>query len=266
MRLGVLGHSGRLGGCVITAAAHAGIALSGGCSGRAGPPAGLRLFATAADLAAESDVVIDFTVPDAAPAHAAAVQAAGCAWVLGTTGLTDAQSAHVIDAARTVAVVWAANFSAGITLLLDAATRLAARLPAADYDAEILEMHHRGKRDAPSGTALAFGHAVAAGRGVTLAAHRADQRDGPRPPGAIGFASLRGGGVAGEHTLFFAGPGERLALSHTAEDRGVFARGALRAAAWTLGRPPGLYDMRDVLGLPGQNPGPAAPSTSSGEP
>jgi 4-hydroxy-tetrahydrodipicolinate reductase len=173
--------------------------------------------------------------------------------VLGTTGLSAAAEAAVARAAGQTTIVWAANFSPGVTLLLDLARRLAASLPASDYDAEILEMHHRQKRDAPSGTALALGYAVAEGRGGDLATLRTAAREGqtgPRPPGAIGFASLRGGQVVGDHTLLFAGSDEHISIRHEALDRRIFARGAVRAALWTQGRAPGLYDMRDVLGLP----------------
>ena len=151
-----------------------------------------------------------------------------------------------------IPVVWAANFSPGVTLILTLAERLARALPADDYDAEILEMHHRQKLDAPSGTALALGHAVAQGRGISLAASAIRARDGQtgsRPPGAIGFAALRGGQVVGEHTLLFAGETEHIAITHKALDRRVFARGAVRAALWTQGQKPGLYTMADVLGL-----------------
>jgi 4-hydroxy-tetrahydrodipicolinate reductase len=177
---------------------------------------------------------------------------AGCAWVLGTTGLSEADQEAVREAARRIPVVQAANFSPGVTLLLALAERLGAALPADTYDAEILEMHHRQKTDAPSGTALALGEAVARGRDVSLEAFAVRARDGdtgPRPPGAIGFASLRGGQVVGEHTLLFAAGDEQIALTHRAFDRGVFARGAVRAAMWVHGRQPGLYGMQDVLGM-----------------
>ena len=213
---------------------------------------GLARGGDAAGLARASDVVVDFTSPETALAHAAAMADAGTAWVLGTTGLSPDAHAAIHAASRRIAVVWAANFSAGVTLMLALAERLAAALPAAEYDAEILEMHHRGKRDAPSGTALALGEAVAAGRGVSLAEHAVRARDGevgPRPPGAIGFAAMRGGQVVGEHTLLFAGAAEHISISHSALDRRVFAQGAVRAALWTAGRAPGLYGMKDVLGL-----------------
>jgi 4-hydroxy-tetrahydrodipicolinate reductase len=184
--------------------------------------------------------------------HAAALAAAGTAWVLGTSGLSAADEAAVDAAATRIPIVYAANFSAGVTLVLALAERMAATLPAAQYDAEILEMHHRQKVDAPSGTALALGRAVAAGRGVDLAAVMQSGRDGhtgPRETGAIGFAALRGGQVVGEHSLLFAGADEQIILTHKAFDRRTFASGAVRAALWVAGRPPGLYGMKDVLGL-----------------
>jgi 4-hydroxy-tetrahydrodipicolinate reductase len=149
-------------------------------------------------------------------------------------------------------VVYAANFSAGVTLVLALAGRMAAALPAAAYDAEIVEMHHRQKVDAPSGTAIGIGRAVAEGRGVALEAVMESGRNGhtgARRPGAIGFASLRGGQVVGEHTLIFAAADEQIALTHRAFDRRTFAAGAVRAALWAVERPPGLYTMADVLGL-----------------
>ena len=203
-------------------------------------------------LAAASDVVVDFTHADTAIAHASALQYGPAAWVLGTTGLSRDAEAAVRAAARRIAIVWAPNFSPGVTLLLAAAATLARSLPSADYDAEILEMHHRAKRDAPSGTALALAEAVAAGRGVPLQQIRArDGQTGARPAGAIGFAAMRGGQVVGEHTLLFAGDCEHISLTHKALDRRIFARGAVQAAFWVQGRAPGLYGMADVLGLPG---------------
>ncbi len=170
--------------------------------------------------------------------------------MLGTSGLSAGDEAAVAEAAQRIPVVYSANFSPGITLLLELAERMAAALPGDSYDAEIVEMHHRQKVDAPSGTAVALGRAVAAGRGVDLAAMSESGRDGhtgPRRPGAIGFAALRGGQVVGEHTLLFAGASEHVALTHRAFDRRVFASGAVRAAGWVHRQPPGLYSMRDVM-------------------
>jgi 4-hydroxy-tetrahydrodipicolinate reductase len=213
---------------------------------------GTRSGETLDALAAASDVVIDFTRASAVQAHAEALAQAGTAWVLGTSGLSAADEAAVAAAAARIPVVYAANFSAGVTLVLALAERMAAALPPAQYDAEILEMHHRQKVDAPSGTAIALGRAVAAGRGVDLPTVMQSGRDGhtgPRETGTIGFATLRGGQVVGEHSLLFAGADEQIILTHKAFDRRTFASGAVRAALWVTGRPPGLYGMREVLGL-----------------
>jgi 4-hydroxy-tetrahydrodipicolinate reductase len=241
---------GRLVACEVVAA---GAALAGG-TWRAGevPPEGIAHYADAGALAGHSDVVVDFTHASTVRAHATALAGAGCAWVLGTTGLTAMDQAAVRQAASHIPIVQAANFSPGVALVLALAARLGAALPADTYDAEILEMHHRQKTDAPSGTALALGAAVARGRGVALESVAVRARDGdtgPRPPGAIGFSAMRGGQVVGEHTLLFAAGDEHIALTHRAFDRAVFARGAVRAAFWTSGRPPGLYGMEDVLGM-----------------
>ena len=213
---------------------------------------GTRSGETIDALAGSSEVVIDFSRAAAVQAHAEALADAGTAWVLGTSGLSGADEAAVTAAARRIPVIYAANFSAGVTLVLALAERMAAALPPAQYDAEILEMHHRQKVDAPSGTALALGRAVAAGRGVDFAGVMQNGRDGhtgPRQTGAIGFAALRGGQVVGEHSLIFAGADEQIILTHKAFDRRTFASGAVRAALWVAGRAPGLYGMQDVLGL-----------------
>jgi 4-hydroxy-tetrahydrodipicolinate reductase len=172
--------------------------------------------------------------------------------VLGTTGGTAADAAAVADAAEIIPLVAAPNFSPGVNLVLALAERMGAALPADIYDAEILEMHHRQKIDAPSGTALALGRAVAAGRGVALEDVRVSGRDGhtgARKDGEIGFASLRGGQIVGSHSVLFTAASEQIAVTHDAFDRRVFAQGAVRAAIWLHGRTPGLYSMRDVLGI-----------------
>jgi len=242
LRIGIAGITGRMGRMLVEAVASAGADLVGGT--RRGEALG--------PLAAGSDVVIDFTRADAVQAHATVLAEAGTAWVLGTSGLSAADEAAVAEAATRVAVVYAANFSPGVTLVLALAERMAAVLPAAQYDAELVEMHHRQKVDAPSGTAIGLGRAVAAGRGVVLADVMQSGRDGhtgPRETGTIGFATMRGGQVVGEHSLLFAGADEHIILSHRAFDRTTFATGAVRAAAWAADRPPGLYSMREVLGL-----------------
>ena len=241
-RIGIAGIGGRVGRLLVEETAAAGLTLAGG-TGR-----GDDLAA----LAARCDVVIDFTHADTAIRHAAILAGSGVAWVLGSTGLSGDQQRAVDDAATAIAIVQAANFSPGVVLMQALAHRMAAALPATDYDAEIVEMHHRQKVDAPSGTALTLGRTVAAARGVDLADVRDSGRDGhtgARRPGAIGFAALRGGQVVGEHTLSFTAGAEQLCLTHRAFDRRVFATGAIRAAIWVAGHTPGLYGMDDVLAL-----------------
>ena len=246
--IGVSGIAGRMGRLVAEEVAAAGLTLAGGVDRE---PAEGR-FADIAALAAASDVVVDFSHASAASSNARAVAAAGCAYVIGTTGLSAADEAVLAEAAARVPVVYAANFSPGVNLVLALAERMAAALPAETYDAEILEMHHRQKVDAPSGTAIAMRRAVARGRGHKLEGHMESGRDGhtgARGTGAIGFAALRGGQVVGEHTLLFAAGTEHIALTHRAFDRRAFATGAVRAARWVHGRKPGLYGMADVLGI-----------------
>lgn len=257
LRIGIAGIGGRMGRLLAEEVAAAGATLAGGTmrpgavTRGAGVPA--RVLPDAAALFAASDVVIDFTHASAAAAHAAAAAQAGKALVLGTSGLSAEDEAAVIAAAEKVPVVYAANFSPGVNLVLAIAERMAAALPAEQYDAEIVEMHHRQKVDAPSGTAIALGRAVARGRGTTLeAAGTESGRDGhygARRTGTIGFAALRGGQVVGEHTLLFAAASEHIALTHRSFDRRVYATGAVRAALWLHGRSPGLYDMKHVLGM-----------------
>ena len=198
-------------------------------------------------------MAIDFSHAASAADHANAAARAGTPLVLGTSGLSPEAEAAVARAAERAPVVYAANFAPGVNLVLALAERMAAALPAEGYDAEIVEMHHRQKVDAPSGTALALGRAVARGRGTTLdAAGTESGRDGhcgARRTGTIGFAALRGGQVVGEHTLLFAAGAEQIALTHRSFDRRVYATGAVRAALWLHGRAPGLYDMKHVLGM-----------------
>ncbi len=203
----------------------------------------------------DADVVVDFTSAAASVELATTcVPRGGPALVIGSTGFTAEQEAALALAGRSLAIVRAGNFSLGVNLLLGLVRQAARSLPARDYDVEILEAHHRRKMDAPSGTALMLGQAAAQGRGVELAEVSQRVRDGitgPRPPGAIGFAALRGGGIVGEHSVLLAAEDEIITLSHSARDRSLFARGALTAAVWVSGGPPGLYDMQDVLGLSG---------------
>ena len=250
--IGIAGIAGRMGRLLAEEVTAAGAPLAGGTDRPGAVAEGVRLFPDIAALAEAADVVMDFTHASAAAEHARALAAAGTAWVLGTTGLSGDDEAAVAEAALRVPVVYAPNFSPGVNLVLALAERMAAALPAGQYDAEILEMHHRQKVDAPSGTAVGLGRAVAKGRGVTLEEVKESGRDGhtgPRRTGAIGFAALRGGQVVGEHTLLFASATEHISLTHRAFDRRAFATGAVRAALWTRGRPPGLYSMMDVLGI-----------------
>jgi 4-hydroxy-tetrahydrodipicolinate reductase len=255
VRIGIAGVTGRMGHLLVEEARAAGAELVGGV-GRAGSanaaPGNVALHPGIDALAAASDVVVDFTNAATAEPYAAAMARSGKAWVLGTSGLSDADEAKVSEAARDIPVVYASNFSAGVNLVLALAERMGAALPADTYDAEIMEMHHRQKVDAPSGTAIGMGRAVAKGRGVALSDVMESGRHGhtgARKTGAIGFAALRGGQVVGEHTLIFASGTEHIALSHRAFDRRAFATGAIRAALWVAGRPPGLYSMMDVLGM-----------------
>jgi 4-hydroxy-tetrahydrodipicolinate reductase len=201
-----------------------------------------------------SDAVIDFTTPAASTALAAAcaTRTSAPALIIGSTGYDAGQDAAIAAAAGRLVIVKAGNFSLGVNMLLGLVRQAAAALPARDWDIEVFEAHHRRKVDAPSGTALMLGQAAADGRGVDLETHSERGRDGqtgPRRPGAIGFSVLRGGDIIGEHSVSFAADEEILTLSHSARDRGLFAKGALAAAVWARGRPPGLYDMQDVLGF-----------------
>jgi 4-hydroxy-tetrahydrodipicolinate reductase len=255
MRIGIAGVTGRMGQLLVEEVATSGAHLCGGTARHDRNGADrvcVPRFDSIASMARESDVVIDFTHADAVQGHADTLAATGTSWVLGTSGLSASDEATVARAAERIPVVYAANFAPGVNLVLALAEQMGAALPAAAYDAEIVEMHHRQKVDAPSGTALGLGRAVAKGRGVALADAAERGRDGhtgPRRTGAIGFASLRGGQVVGEHTLMFASGSEHIALTHRAFDRRVFATGAVRAALWLGDKAPGLYGMTDVLGL-----------------
>jgi len=265
IRMGVIGCGGRMGRMLIAEiAAEEGCALSGGTANPGSVPIGgdlgelaglgrigLAVGAAPGELIGASDVVIDFSVAAATAAHAALAAELGTPLVIGTTGLSAAETAAVRAAAERIPIVWAANTSLGVNLLLGLVEQVAARL-GPDWDIEIMEMHHRGKADAPSGTALALGRAAAAGRGVALddvAQRGRDGITGARKSGDIGFAALRGGDAVGDHHVVFAGAGERLELSHRATNRAIYAKGAVRAARWVIGQPPGLYGMKEVLGL-----------------
>jgi 4-hydroxy-tetrahydrodipicolinate reductase len=265
MRLIVAGAGGRMGRTLIHAiAATDGAALAGAVDapgsaaiGRdAGDLAGLgangiKVTADVAALLASADALIDFTVPAASVIHAELCAKAGKALILGTTGMSGENDKLIAEAGKRCAIVQSGNMSLGVNLLAALVKRVAATLDE-DFDIEILEMHHNKKVDAPSGTALMLGRAAADGRGIDLAQHSIRSRDGhtgARCKGDIGFAALRGGTVVGDHHVIFAGTAERIELAHKAEDRMIFARGALKAALWARGQKPGLYSMMDVLGL-----------------
>jgi len=265
LRIGVAGAGGRMGRMLVAEiVATPGCHLAGGIEAGSsrelgkdiGELAGIGAvgIVASADIAAlfnAADVVIDFSTPEASLAHARAAATAQKALVIGTTGFDPAAHEALGEAARHAPILWAPNMSLGVNLMLGIAAQMAQRL-GDDYDIEILEMHHRHKVDAPSGTALALGKAVAAGRDIDLGTHSQRSRDGitgPRRRGDIGFATLRGGDNAGEHRVIFATEGEQLELMHRATDRRVFARGAVKAAQWLAGKKPGLYGMKDVLGL-----------------
>lgn len=240
-KIGILGSNGRMGRAIAAVIAESGGIVAGGAD------QGDDL----APLAEGSDVLVDFSSPAALAEHLAAAQAAGTAIMIGTTGLGPEHHAAIDEAARSIPVLQAANTSLGVNLLAHLVRETAARL-GTDWDIEIVEMHHRHKVDAPSGTGLLLGNAAAAGRGVDLADAAIRSRDGitgERPEGAIGFGVLRGGSVAGDHQVIFAGEGERIELGHRAESRAIFAQGAVKAALWLAGKPAGRYAMTDVLGL-----------------
>jgi len=266
MRLIVTGAAGRMGRMVIkTVHETSGLKLVGALerSGSAAlgqdagsvaglaAPLGVAITDDPLSLMMGADGIVDFSSPAASVELAALAAQARIAHVIGTTGLASEDLAALAAAARHAPIVRSGNMSLGVNLLAGLA-RAAAKALGAEFDIEIVEMHHRMKVDAPSGTALMLGEAAAEGRGIELAAHSARGRDGitgARKIGDIGFAALRGGTVIGEHSVIFAGEGERIVLSHHAEDRSLFARGALKAALWARNRKPGLYSMADVLGL-----------------
>jgi len=266
MRLVVVGAGGRMGQTLIRAISDNPALVLSGALERSGAPAlgrdagelagvgrlGVSISEDPLPLFAAADGVLDFTTPAATVIFAGYAAQAGIAHVIGTTGCSAEDDARIAAAARHAPIVKSGNMSLGVNLLAALVEKAAQSLPAEDFDIEVLEMHHRHKVDAPSGTALLLGRAAADGRGVALTENSVRSRDGhtgPRPDGSIGFATLRGGSVVGDHSVILAGAGERIVLSHYAEDRALFARGALRAALWARGRKPGLYSMRDVLGL-----------------
>jgi 4-hydroxy-tetrahydrodipicolinate reductase len=264
IRIAIAGVSGRMGRVLLEAVAAddncvLGAALDRSSSPLLGQDAGMVYGAVSGIAVSDqippaliaSQVLIDFTRPEATFGYLDACVAAGVPLVIGTTGFDDAGKARIRDAAGTIPVVFAPNMSVGVNLLMKLA-ELAAQVLQDDYDIEIIEAHHRHKVDAPSGTALGLGQAVARALDRDLARCAVYGREGvtgERDPRTIGFATVRGGDIVGDHTLMFAGIGERVELTHKASSRATFAQGALRAAKWLQGRKPGLYDMRDVLGL-----------------
>lgn len=239
--IAIIGKLGRMGQAIIAEADAAGLSIAGGIDAGEDP----------APLARDAGVLIDFSSPAALLANLGAAVAAGTPILIGTTGLTEDHHRAIDDAANHVAVLQTGNTSLGVTLLARLVREAAARL-GPDWDIEIVEMHHRMKVDAPSGTALLLGEAAAQGRNIRLADHSERGRDGhtgSRAKGAIGFASLRGGSVAGDHSVILAADDERIELTHRAENRTIFARGALKAATWLMRQPAGRYTMDQVLGL-----------------
>jgi 4-hydroxy-tetrahydrodipicolinate reductase len=219
----------------------------------------VRLASEPAEALERAEVAIDFSLPQGTMRLLEAASGRGIAAVVGTTGFTAEQRKRIDEVGRKVAIVLAPNFSLGVNVLLEVTAEVARRLR--DYDAEVLEIHHSAKADAPSGTALRLAEAVAEARGLRLTDHEILHRGGttgPRPPDAIGVQSLRAGDAVGDHTVFFAGPGERLELTHRALSRDNFASGAVRAARWVVGRGPGLYSMRDVLSISSRSRSPAS--------
>ncbi|WP_439815832.1 4-hydroxy-tetrahydrodipicolinate reductase [Zavarzinia sp. CC-PAN008] len=267
MRIGIVGCAGRMGQALVREIAATEGCTVGGGTERQGSPAlgrdlgtlaGLEPLGVVATDDAEAlfrsvDVVLDFTSPGATLAHAGIAARTGTGLVVGTTGIEQADMAVLARAGETTRIVFGRNMSLGVNLLA-ALTRQVAAILGPDFDIEIVEMHHRHKVDAPSGTAITLGEAAAQGRGVVLSESSERGRDGitgARKRGAIGFASLRAGDVVGEHSVIFAADGERVELSHRATDRRIFARGAVRAALWLQDRPFGFYDMADVVGTRG---------------
>ncbi|WP_394805439.1 4-hydroxy-tetrahydrodipicolinate reductase [Kordiimonas aestuarii] len=259
VKIGILGAMGRMGRAIAAEVIEAeGMELVAVCDrpdhaqiGKLYPGSGASLVSGAAQVFAEADVVIDFTPPGATADHARLAAEHGKGIVVGTTGLSAEDDAALNSAAEKVTVMQAGNYSLGVNLLM-ALVRSAAEKLGPEWDIDILEMHHRHKVDAPSGTALMLGEAAADGRGSDLSDLRTPAREGitgEREEGTIGFAALRGGSVIGEHEVVFASASERLVLAHKAENRSLFASGAVRAAGWLAAQKPGRYSMKDVLGL-----------------
>jgi len=264
VRIVVAGAAGRMGRVLVRAVAETkGCVLAGAVEAKAHPdlgrdagtlaglkPLGVAVTDDPMPLVTKADAILDFTTPKVSVELAALAAKARIVDVIGTTGFSAEDESRIRAAASAAVIVKSGNMSLGVAVLAALVKQAAKALPG--FDVEIVEMHHRQKADAPSGTALLLGEAAAAARGIALGEHAVRHRDGrtgPRPEGAIGFASLRGGTVVGEHQVILAGAGERLALSHVAEDRSIFARGAVVAALWGQGKQPGLYAVADALGF-----------------
>lgn len=265
MKLIVVGAGGRMGRTLVRVIAETpGVVLAGAVERREAPEVGrdsgelagiggngIAIIDDAEAAFAKADGVLDFTVPAATVAFAELAAGKGMVHVIGTTGLSPSDEERIKAAARRTVIVKSGSMSLGVNLLA-VLVRQAAKALDADFDVEVLEMHHRHKVDAPSGTALLLGRAAAEGRGIDLGENSVRTRDGhtgARKRGDIGFATLRGGSVVGEHSVILAGEGETIELTHKAADRSIFARGAVKAALWGRGQPPALYSMADVLGL-----------------
>ena len=257
-RVCVLGPSGRMGRALLDAAiGRADVTITAAIDREAAPglgaevAPGVRASADPAVGLAACDVYVDFTTPAATRALAITATGQRRAAVIGTTGLAASDDEAIAALCQVAPVVVAANFSLGVNLVLGLARQAALAL-GPDWDAEVVEIHHKAKRDAPSGTALAIARAIAAGHGADYERVKRHTRDGdvgPRPRGEIGVSAVRGGDVVGEHVAYFFGAAERIEIAHRATSRAIFAQGALRAAAWVVGKPPGRYDMLDVLGF-----------------
>ena len=265
IRVGIAGCAGRMGQMLLKLLITApGVLVVGGTERRGshvlgrdlgalagGEPLGITIGDNPEPLFEQSDVVVDFTSPSATAIHAGLAAKTGTAHVIGTTGLDSDQTAAIARAAQRVPIVVASNMSLGVNLLEQVVEEVA-RILDPDWDIEIVEMHHRHKVDAPSGTALSLGEAAARGRNVQLrrvAKRGRDGQTGPRAKGEIGFAAIRGGDVVGDHSVIFAADGERIEITHKASNREIFARGAVKAVLWAAGKRPGLYSMKDVLGF-----------------
>jgi 4-hydroxy-tetrahydrodipicolinate reductase len=252
VRVAIAGASGRMGRALLEAAcATEGVKLASALDIAPGSWSGMEVGTDVAGALRGADILIDFTRPEGTLAHLQACRDAGRGLVIGTTGFSAAQLAEIRAAGARIPIVLSPNMSVGVNVSLKL-VELAARALGPDYDVEVFEMHHKLKVDAPSGTALKLGEVAAAARGATLERDGVFARHGvtgERKPGSIGFSVARGGDIVGDHTVYFAGPGERIEVTHRAASRTTYAQGAMRAAKFLLGRAPGVYDMQDVLGL-----------------